>query len=96
MREHYKSYNLEFQKHCYSVIFLSQENQRLGVGPYALTVYCLEVKHDKDFYPSSFMKLTASCFRLSSTLSELALLCVAQEGVQGNNGAQLGKYRSSD
>ena len=58
----------------------------LGVGPYALTVYYLEVKHDKGFLPPCFMKLTASCFILSSTLSELASLCVAQEGVQGNMG----------
>ena len=56
----------------------------------------LEVKHDKDFLPPSFVKLTASWFLLSSTLSELASLCVAQKGVQGNNGTQLSKYRSGD
>ena len=37
-------------------------------------------------------KLTASCFPLSSTLSELASLCVAQKGVQGNNGTQVSQY----
>ena len=41
-------------------------------------------------------KLTASCFPLSSTLSELASLCVKQKGVQGNNGTQVSKYRSGD
>ena len=44
----------------------------------------------------SLSKLTASCFPLSSTLSELASLCVAQKGVQGNNGTQVSKYRSGD
>ena len=41
-------------------------------------------------------KLTASCFPLSSTLSELASLYVTQTGVQGNNGTQVSKYRSGD
>ena len=43
---------------------------------------------------SSLSSLTASSFLLSSTLSELASLCVAQMGVQGNNGTQVSKYRS--
>ena len=43
---------------------------------------------------ASFLsKLTASCFL---TLIELASLCVAQKGVQGNNGTQVSKYRSGD
>ena len=41
-------------------------------------------------------KLTASCFPLSSTISELALLCVTQKGVQGNNGTQVSKCQSGD